>query len=102
MFFDQVSGDTWHDYVNAPWNPREVTHDMSHVVHLCEWLTLSQVEELMGKQNKKRKEVKKIMEMTCSKGGKWWVVSPTWTIRWIIKNKKKERGKKEGENEQKR
>ena len=30
----------------------------------------------MGKQNKKRKEIKKIVEMTCGKGGKWWEVSP--------------------------
>ena len=38
-----MSGDTWNDHVEAIWNLRGVTHGMSHVVHLCEWLTLSQV-----------------------------------------------------------
>ena len=73
-----MSGDTWNDHVDATWNPRGVTHGMIHVVHLYEWLTLSQgqVEELMGKQNKKRKEIKKNVEMTCGEGGKWWEVSP--------------------------
>ena len=31
----------------------------------------------MEKQNKKRKEIKKIVGMTCGKGGKWWEVSST-------------------------
>ena len=30
----------------------------------------------MGKQNKKRKEIKKIVEMICGKRGKWGEVSP--------------------------
>ena len=38
-----MSSDTLHDHVNATWHHRGVTHGMSHVVHLCEWLTLSQV-----------------------------------------------------------
>ena len=38
-----MSCDTWHDHVDAIWYPRGVTHGMSHVVHLCEWLTLIQV-----------------------------------------------------------
>ena len=38
-----MSGDTWHDQLEATCHPRGVTHGMSHVVHLCEWLTLSQV-----------------------------------------------------------
>ena len=25
---------TWHDHVDVTWHAREVTHDMSHVVHL--------------------------------------------------------------------
>ena len=29
----------------------------------------------MGKKNRKRQEIKKIVEMTCGKGGKWWEVS---------------------------
>ena len=47
-----MSDDTWHDRVDATWHPRGVTHGMSHVVHLCEWLTLSHVsnEEIMGKE----------------------------------------------------
>ena len=38
-----MSGDTWHEYVDATWYPMGMTHGKSHVVHLCEWLTLSQV-----------------------------------------------------------
>ena len=38
-----MSGDIWHDHVDATWYPKRVTHGMSHVVHLYEWLTLSQV-----------------------------------------------------------
>ena len=38
-------------------HPRGVTHGMSHVVHLCERLTLSRVsnEEIMGKEKKIKK-----------------------------------------------
>ena len=39
----RVSGDTWHDHVNATWYPKGVTHGMIHVVKLCKWLTLSHV-----------------------------------------------------------
>ena len=55
-------GDTWHDDVDATWNPRGVTHGMSHVVHLCERLTLSHVsnEEIMGKEKIKEKIIKEI------------------------------------------
>ena len=47
-----MSDDTWHEHVDATWHPRGVTHGMSHVVHLCEWLTLSHVsnEEIMEKE----------------------------------------------------
>ena len=47
-----MSGDTWHDHVDATWNPRGVTYGMSHVVYLCELLTLSHVskEENKGKR----------------------------------------------------
>ena len=38
-----MSGDIWHDHVDATWHPRGVTHGMSHEVHLCEWFTWSQV-----------------------------------------------------------
>ena len=51
-------GDTWHDHVDDTWNPRGVTHGMSHVVHLCEWLTLSHVSKEGNKR--KRKKIKKI------------------------------------------
>ena len=58
-------GDTWHEHVDATWHPRGVTHGMSHVVHLCEWLTLSHVSkrEIKGKEKKSRK-LRKIVEMT--------------------------------------
>ena len=52
-----MSGDTWYDHVDATWHPRGVTHGMSHVVHLCEWLILSHV----SKEGNKRK-IKKIKE----------------------------------------
>ena len=56
-----VSGDTWHDHVDATWHPKEVTHGMIHVVHLCEWLTLSHVSmrKLWKKQIHENKEKKK-------------------------------------------
>ena len=47
-------GDTWHDQMDVTWHPRGVTHGMSHVVCLCEWLTLSQVSS-GGKRNKGKK-----------------------------------------------
>ena len=50
-------GDTWHDHVDATWNPRGVTHGMSYVVRLCEWLTLNQVSS--GGNNNERKEKKR-------------------------------------------
>ena len=48
-----MSGYTWHEHVDATWHLRGVTHGMSHVVHLCELLTLSHVsnEEIMGREN---------------------------------------------------
>ena len=52
-------GDTWHDHVDATWHPRGVTHDMSHVVHLCEWLTLSHVSK---EGNKGKRKFKKLRE----------------------------------------
>ena len=69
-----MSGDTWHEHVDATWNPRGVTHGMIHMVHLCERLTLSHVsnEEIMGKKNHENKE--KIVKKTCSmeeSGGKF-------------------------------
>ena len=64
-----MSGDTWHDHVDATWHLRgsDTWHD-SHVVHLCEWLILSQVssEENNGK-DKTRKEEKKKVKMTSGK-----------------------------------
>ena len=50
-------GDTWHDHVDATWHLRGAPHGMSHVVHLCERITLSHVsnEEIMGKEKKSRK-----------------------------------------------
>ena len=72
----RVSGDTWHDHVDATWNSRGVTHGMSHVVHLCERLTLSHVsnEEIMGKEINQEK-LRKIVEVTCGmveeSGGKF-------------------------------
>ena len=41
------------------WNPRGVTHGVSHVVHLCERLTLSQVSK---EEKKKRVRVDKKMK----------------------------------------
>ena len=77
-----MSSDTWHGHVDATWNPKGVTHGMSHVVHLCEWLTLSQVSS-EGKRRKMkiRKNKEKKCGVTCGKRGKWGEVSPTfWTI----------------------
>ena len=47
-----MSCDTWNDHVDATWHPKGVTHGKSHVVHLCKWLTWSQLsnEEIMGKE----------------------------------------------------
>ena len=57
-----MSGDTWHDHMDATWRPRGVTHGMNHVVHLFEWLTLSHVS---NKGNKGKRKIKKLRE-------KWW------------------------------
>ena len=56
-----MPSDTWHEHVDATWHPRVVTHGMSHVVHLCEWLTLSHVSKEGNK--KKRKKIKKIKKI---------------------------------------
>ena len=47
-----MSGNTWHDHVDATWNPRGVTRGVIHAVNLCEWLILSHVsnEDIMGKE----------------------------------------------------
>ena len=73
-----MSGDTWHDHVDATWNPRGVTHGMSHVVHLCERLTLSHVlnEEIMRKE-KSRKIKENCGDNMWHGGGKEGEVSPT-------------------------
>ena len=63
-----MSGDTWHDHVDATWNPGGVTHGMIQVVHLCEWLTLRQVSSGGKRRKRKIKKIKKIVEMTC---GRW-------------------------------
>ena len=77
-----MSGDTWHDHVDVPWNPRGVTHGMIHVVHLCEWLTLIDV----SKEGNKRK-IKKIkknygedMWHMGRRVRRWGGSFPTWTI----------------------
>ena len=53
-----MSVDTWHDHANATWHPRGVTYGMSHVVHLYEWLTLSQVSN-GGRNKRKSKRINK-------------------------------------------
>ena len=58
-----MSVDTWHDHVDATWNLRGVTHDMFHVVYLCEWITLSQVSKEGNKW--KRKKSRKFVKKTC-------------------------------------
>ena len=56
--------DTWHDHVDATWHPRGVTHGMSHVVHLCEWLTLSYVSKNGNKRKRKKsRKLRKFVEM---------------------------------------
>ena len=52
-------GDTWYDHVDATWHPRGVTHGMSHMVHLCEWFTLSHVSK---ERNKGKRKIKKLRE----------------------------------------
>ena len=54
-----MSGDTWHDHVDATWNPRGVTCGMIHMGHLCEWLTWSQVGNGEKKERKSKGEIKK-------------------------------------------
>ena len=39
--------------MDATWHPRGVTQGMSHVLHLCEWLTLSHVSKEGNKKKKK-------------------------------------------------
>ena len=65
--------------MDATWHLRGVTHGMSHVVHLCERLTLSHVsnEEIMGKIKKPRKIKKNCGNDMWHGGGKWGEVSPT-------------------------
>ena len=45
--------------MDATRHPRRVTHGMNHVVHLCEWLTLSQVASgrINGKENQENNEI---------------------------------------------
>ena len=58
-------GDTWHEHVDATWHPRGVTHGISHVVHLCEWFTLSHVSKEGNKKKiKKLRKLRKMVEMT--------------------------------------
>ena len=60
-----MSGDICHDHMDSIWHPRGVTHGMSHVVHLCEWFTLSYVSKERNKRKRKKsKKLKKIVEMT--------------------------------------
>ena len=73
----RVSGDTWHEHVNAAWHPRRVTHGMSHVVHLCEWLILIQVASGSNKARKENKEKFRNYENDKWHGGKWGEVSST-------------------------
>ena len=73
-----MSGDKWHDHVDATWHPRGLTHGKRHVVHFCKWLTWSQVsnEEIMGKEQiHENKE--KWGNKTCGKEGKWGESFPT-------------------------
>ena len=53
----------------------------------------------MGKQNKKIKEIKKIVEMTCGKGRKWWEVFPLGHL--VDKGEKEEKSNKKGKEEKK-
>ena len=55
--------------MDATWHPRGVTHGMSHVVHLCEWLILSHV----SKERNKRK-IKKIKKIKKNCGEDMWHV----------------------------
>ena len=55
----------------------------------------------MEKKNKKRIKIKKIVGMTCGKGGKWWEVSPT-LINSGMRIKKGEGGKGKREKEEKK
>ena len=98
-----MSGDTWHGHIKVTWHPRGVPHGMNHVVHLCEWITLSQV----SSRGKRRKIRKKNVGMTCGKGGKWGEVSPTFLTIWLMsiqkkrKYKMKEKRKREREENEK-
>ena len=89
-----MSGDTCHNHVDATWNPRGVTHGMSHVMHLCEWLTLNHVSKEGNKR--KRKNIKKIKK-DCGEDmwhvgmrvGRWGGSFSTWTIWWMKEKKRK-------------
>ena len=61
-----MSSDTWHDHVDATWHPRGVTHGISHVVHFCEWLTLSHVLKEGNKGKIKIKKIKRKMVVMTS------------------------------------
>ena len=65
-----MSGDTWHEHVDATGHPRGVTHGMIHVVPLFEWLTWSLVSRggNMGKENNKKKSRKNVRVIS-GKGG---------------------------------
>ena len=57
--------DTGHEHVDSTWHPRGMTHGMSHVVHLCEWLTLSHVSKDGNKRKRKKsRKLRKFVEMT--------------------------------------
>ena len=43
------------------WKPKGVTHGMSHVVQLCEWITLSHVSNEGNYGKKKNQENKEIL-----------------------------------------
>ena len=51
-----MSGNIWHEHVDATWHSRGVTHGMIHVVHLCEWLTMSHVSKEGNKRKRKKYE----------------------------------------------
>ena len=84
--------------MDATWNPRGVTHGMSHVVHLCEWLTLSQVSSGEKKKEKKIKKIKKIMEMKCG----MWRKEVEVSLTLINSCRRTKKGEREEKNKEKR
>ena len=54
--------------MDVTWNPRGVTYGMSHVVHLCEWITLSHVSKERNKGKKIKKLREKNVRVTSGKG----------------------------------